>query len=108
MKILFLTNVPSPYRVEFFSRLGKFIDLTVIYELRAASNRDPSWRAIGTEITYKEIYLESTRVISDGGISTKVFSYLNGDYDFIIVGTHGTPTAKLAILYMRLRGFHIF
>lgn len=104
MKILFLTNVPSPYRVEFFSRLGKFIDLTVIYELRAASNRDPSWRAIGTEITYKEIYLESTRVISDGGISTKVFSYLNGDYDFIIVGTHGTPTAKLAIMYMRLKG----
>ena len=104
MKILFLTNVPSPYRVEFFSRLGKFIDLTVIYEWRAASNRDPSWRAIGTEITYKEIYLESTRVISDGGISTKVFSYLNGDYDFIIVGTHGTPTAKLAILYMRLKG----
>lgn len=104
MKILFLTNIPSPYRVEFFSRLGKFIDLTVIYELRVASNRDPSWRAIGTEITHKEIYLESTRVISDGGISTKVFSYLNGDYDFIIVGTHGTPTAKLAILYMRLKG----
>lgn len=104
MKILFLTNIPSPYRVEFFSKLGKRVDLTVIYELRNASNRDPSWKAICKEITYKEIYLESTRVISDGGISTKVFSYLNGDYDFIIVGTHGTPTAKLAILYMRLKG----
>ena len=104
MKILFLTNVPSPYRVEFFSKLGKRVDLTVIYELKTASDRDSSWSVIGTEITYKEIYLESTRVISDGGISTKVFSYLNGDYDFIIVGTHGTPTAKLAILYMRLKG----
>lgn len=104
MKILFLTNIPSPYRVEFFSKLGKRVDLTVIYELKTASNRDPSWKAICKEITYKEIYLESTRVISDGGISTKVFSYLNGDYDFIIVGTHGTPTAKLAILYMRLKG----
>ena len=104
MKILFLTNIPSPYRVEFFSKLGKRVDLTVIYELKTASDRDSSWSVIGTEITYKEIYLESTRVISDGGISTKVFSYLNGDYDFIIVGTHGTPTAKLAILYMRLKG----
>ena len=32
MKVLFMTNLPSPYRVRFFAELGKKCDLTVIYE----------------------------------------------------------------------------
>ena len=31
MKLLFLTNIPSPYRVDFFSELGKSCDLTVLF-----------------------------------------------------------------------------
>ena len=103
IKILFLTNIPSPYRVAFFSKLGELVDLTVVYELYTASNRNPDWRADGIQITYKEIFLKSIKLISDGGISLKVLNYLNNDYDFVIVGTHGTPTAKLAMFYMRLK-----
>ena len=35
MRVLFLTNIPSPYRVDFFGELGKLVDLTVLYELEA-------------------------------------------------------------------------
>lgn len=104
MKILFLTNIPSPYRVKFFSQLGKLVDLTVLYELHNASNRDSSWKAEDVELTYKEVFLKSIKVTADGSISFDVFSYLNDEYDFIVIGTHGTPTAKLAIFYMRARG----
>lgn len=102
MKVLFLTNIPSPYRVKFFSLLGEKCKLTVIYELEYATNRDKKWK-VDIKKTYKEIFLNAKRTIYDGGISFKIFKYLNEKYDFIIVGTHGTPTAKLAMLYMRLR-----
>lgn len=102
MKVLFLTNIPSPYRVKFFSLLGEKCKLTVIYELEYATNRNKKWK-VDIKKTYKEIFLNAKRTIYDGGISFKIFKYLNEKYDFIIVGTHGTPTAKLAMLYMRLR-----
>lgn len=104
MRVLFLQNIPSPYRVKFFSLLGNLVDLTVLYELRNASNRDDSWKAEEVEITYKEVFLNTKRIISDGGIGIDVLSYLTRDYDFIIVGTHGTPTSKLAMFYMRTLG----
>ena len=30
-KVLFITNLPSPYRVAFFDELGKCADVTVVY-----------------------------------------------------------------------------
>ena len=30
-KVLFITNLPSPYRVAFFDELGKSVDFTVVY-----------------------------------------------------------------------------
>lgn len=33
-KVLIITNIPSPYRVEFFNQLGKKCDLTVLFEKR--------------------------------------------------------------------------
>lgn len=102
MKVLFLTNIPSPYRVEFFSLLGKQCDLTVIYELKYATNRDKKWK-VDVKKTYKEIFLNAKRILADGGFSFNVLKYLNKKYDFIIVGTHGTPIAKLAMIYMRIR-----
>ena len=44
MKILWLTNIPSPYRVDFFNELGKLCELTVLFEKKAASDRDDSWK----------------------------------------------------------------
>ena len=103
MKVLYLTNIPSPYRVKFFSMLGKECELTVLYELKRASNRDKNWKS-GRAISFHEVYMRTYQTIADGGVTLDVFQYLDTQkYDLIIVGTHGTPTAKLAMLYMRLR-----
>ena len=32
MKVLFLVNIPAPYRVDFFNELGKYCKLTVLFE----------------------------------------------------------------------------
>lgn len=31
-KILFITNLPTPYRIDFYKELGKLCDLTVLIE----------------------------------------------------------------------------
>lgn len=103
MNILFLTNIPSPYRVKFFSMLGKVCHLTVLYEIQHASNRNKNWKA-DEATSFDEVYMNTHQLIADGGITFDIFQYIKkGSYDLIVVGTHGTPTAKLAMMYMRLR-----
>ncbi|WP_278848002.1 glycosyltransferase family 4 protein [Megamonas hypermegale] len=101
MKVLFLTNIPAPYRLKFFSLLGEFCDLTVIYELEYSTMRNNKWNE-QVKKTFKEIYLNAKRVEASSGFSFDIIKYLKKDYDFIIVGTHMTPIARIAMLYMRL------
>ena len=32
MRVLFVTNLPTPYRIDFYKKLGKLCDLTVVIE----------------------------------------------------------------------------
>ena len=45
MNVLYLTNLPAPYRVDFFNELGKEVNLTVLYERQTAGDRDARWRS---------------------------------------------------------------
>lgn len=101
MKVLYITNLPSPYRVEFFTELGKLCDLTVIYERKSASDRSELWR-IDDKYTYKSIYLNGFELGTDNSISFKIIKYLNNKYDYIIVGMYSTLTAMIAISYMNI------
>ncbi|WP_400243860.1 glycosyltransferase family 4 protein [Niallia sp. JL1B1071] len=102
MKVLFLTNLPSPYRVYFFSELGKKCDLTVLYERRSASDRNENW-SVEIEKSYKEIYLDSIKIGTDNSVSIEVLKYLNNKFDHIIVGMYSTVTAMVAIAYMKIK-----
>ena len=33
-KVLFISNIPAPYRIDFFNELGKEVELTVLFEAR--------------------------------------------------------------------------
>ena len=44
MKVLFLSYIPSPYRVAFFNELGKQCELTVVFEKAVNAIRDDSWK----------------------------------------------------------------
>jgi len=47
MKILFTTNIPVPYRIDFFNELGKYVDLTVTFERVEAHTRNSKWLNCG-------------------------------------------------------------
>lgn len=101
MKVLFLMNLPSPYRVDFFNELGRLCDLTVLYEREDASNRDKQWRSNG-ERCYKEIFLQGIKVGEDCALCVSVRKYLKDkSYDIIVVGEYATPTGMITIQYLR-------
>ena len=102
MRILFLTNIPSPYRVDFFQELGKMCRLTVLYELESASDRDNVWKRTLHEKFYREIYLRPVVRQASSAWCPSVIKYLNSkEYDVIVVGVYSTPTGMYAIRYMK-------
>lgn len=102
MKVLFMANIPSPYRVDFFNELGRYCDLTVTFEGQTATDRDSNWRA-GEIQNFKPIFLNGFRTGYDKFLCLDVISIIKTGFDHIIVGGYSTPTAILAIEYMRLR-----
>lgn len=103
MKVLFLTNIPVPYRIDFFNELGKKIDLTVVFDRKTATDRDTEW--LNNNIrNFKAIFLKSVKFGNENAISFNVIKYLNNTYDYIIVGTHISYTALVAMFYMKVKG----
>lgn len=101
-RVLFLTNIPSPYRVKFFNELGKKCDLTVLFEKGSSQERDESWKNYKFE-NFKGIVLNGKSLGVDKAFSVDVCKYINNfRYDNIIATNLATPTGMLAIEYMKL------
>lgn len=102
MNVLFHTNIPSPYRVEFFNELGKKCELTVTFEGKTATDRNKNWKGDAAK-NYKEIYLKGKRISSDSFFCPGIIGVLKKRWDKVIIGVYSSPTSILAIEYMRLR-----
>lgn len=103
MRVLFLTNIPSPYRIDFFNELSEYCELTVLFERSDAENRNKEWFNRGS-FNFKAVFLNGMKFGPDNAINFEVLKYLNkSDYDIIIVGVYSTPTGLLSILYMKLK-----
>ncbi|MBR6509599.1 MAG: glycosyltransferase family 4 protein [Clostridia bacterium] len=102
MRLLFITNVPSPYRVEFFKELGKYCDLTVLFEKSTSDERDNSWKNYSFE-GFNGIILKSVKSSVDKAFCPSVIKYLSiKKFDRIIVADVASSTGMLAIQYMKL------
>ena len=42
-KVTFVTNIPSPYRLDFFNQLGLAVDLTVVFEAERNYALNEKW-----------------------------------------------------------------
>lgn len=101
MKLLFLSNVPSPYRVDFFNELGKYCDLTVLFEKSTSDERDESWKKYKFS-TFNGIFLEGKTVSVDTAFCPGVIKYIKDrSFNHIICTTFTTPTGMWAIQYMK-------
>lgn len=101
MKVLYLTNIPSPYRVNYFNELGKQCELTVLFETDASTERDASWKSYQF-LNFEGIILPGKRTSLDTAFCPTVLKYLKrGQYDHIIVTVLASLTGLLAAAWMR-------
>ena len=103
-RFLFLTNYPSPYRVRFFDELGKDSDVTVLFydPLEAITHRNAAWFE-NSNGGFRGIQLKQTLAVREESLCLDVVKYLKKDYDAIVISGYSSPTAVLAMLYLRLR-----
>ena len=103
MKLLFLTNIPSPYRVDFFNELGKYCDLTVTFEKPASGERDESWKRFSFD-GFKGVIMKGASVSVDMAFCPGVGKLVRDrSFDEIVLSGIASPTALLAALIMRIR-----
>lgn len=94
-KVLYITNVPAPYTVDFFRELTKYVDLTVIFEMQQCKTRDNKWYNVQDQ-PYKQINLDAKEISEGIGYSRKVKKYITKDYDLIVLGGYASPVDQFA------------
>lgn len=102
MKVLWITNVPSPYRIDFFELLGNECELDVIFECPYSKERDSSWKNMRMK-GFNSFFLTGIQYKPDMAFSLQIFRYIKKDYDIIVVTDYASLTGILAIAYMKQR-----
>lgn len=101
MRILWITNIPSPYRVAFFNELGKSVDLTVLFERANASDRDSAWQDYKFE-NFTGVIMRGLAYGSDSAFCPGVIRELmQRRYDLVVVTDFSSPTGIAAIAYLK-------
>lgn len=101
MKVLFLSNIPSPYLVEFFNLLGQHVELTVLYERKSASDRNDSWTKLEFK-HFRAIFPWSIHIGSENALIPSIGFYLKRSYDIIIFGNYASPTGVLGVFLLKM------
>mgnify|MGYP005749716469 FL=1 len=103
MRVLYITNIPSPYKVDYYNELGKTCELTVLFELADSSERSEEWKKYRFE-TFEGIILKGKRMSVDTAVCPEIVKYLKkGRYDVVVLSVLASPTALLAAHTLRRR-----
>ena len=103
MRILFLTNYPSPYRVDFFNELGRQMDLTVAFTetVQQQAHRSAQWFH-ENYTNFRAVFLRDGFRVGSKVLFRDCIPLIREGFDHILVGGYSEPTQMLAIEYMRV------
>lgn len=101
MKILFISNIPTPYRNDFYNELGKIVELTVVYEAKTAKNQGIRFNWNDEDIKNYTPYFLSDGDITEKKVDRTIFSFLSREYDYIFVTNYAYYTEMAAIIYLK-------
>ena len=101
MKILYTSNIPSPYTVNFLDTLSNKADVTAIFEKSKSNERHPKWKSdFSKNLRFK--ILKGIPVRTDQSIAPQIILRSFKKYDFIIVSNFFTPTGIILIFYLNM------
>ena len=103
-KVLWCTNIPAPYSVDFYNELGQYCNLTVVYELKSSRERNPLWQGEGAN-RFKEVFLDLKPFGVDTALGAGLKEYIkNNSSDLLVFANYASPAAIQSILWCRLHG----
>lgn len=103
MKILFISNIPSPYRIDFFNEVGKHVELTVVFEAKSANGIKFNWNIDQIE-NFEAIFLNETNPINEKKIDFSILKYIKRNkYDYIFVTNYAYLTEMFALLLLKVK-----
>lgn len=101
MNVLFISNIPSPYRLDFFNELGKYIDLTVLFEAERNYDLNEKWYTDSVK-TFKAVFLKKG-AIEEKKINFAIIRFLSKNkFDKIIITNYSYYTELIGLLYLKL------
>lgn len=101
MRLLFCTNLPSPYRVDFFNELSKYCELSVCYERKSSVERDSKW-INQSQRNYTEIFCEAQNIGVDKTIGLDIIKQVRRQkYDYLFISGYASPSVIFLITYCR-------
>lgn len=107
MKVLFITNIPSPYRIDFYNELGKSVDLTVIFEAKGAEGIRFNWN-INKIKNFKAIFLKEGN-IKEKRIDWKILKYIKKNkYDEVVATSYSYFTEMVALICLKIKRIPYF
>lgn len=93
MKVLFMTNIPSPYRVTFFNELAKKCDLKVVFEKQKTKVRNDTW--------FKDNRFNFDYIMLPKNFRKELVKVLKDDYDIIVIAAYYTKVAAFTRFYLK-------
>ena len=107
MRVLWLTFIPSPYRLRFFEELAKRCDLTVLFERENSKIRGSHWDGFQFN-GYTGIILKGVTVGGFDKFCPGVVKYLNDSYDRIVISNPTSPTGIYAAAILQSQKIDYF
>ena len=102
MKVLYFTNLPVPYRMDFFNQLGKLCDLTVWVETEKRKKSNSAWLKRNKAETFKFEALKKFELSDSKYINYGYVRKLRKEkFDIVVVGTYYSVSAMLFIETLR-------
>ena len=100
MKILYFTNKPAPYRIDFFNRLNKNNELTVLFDYNEKDQRNPLW--------YKNNKYEFNYIFIKKFGLFQLNKILNSQkYDIVVIGTYASLNGAFFNILLRKKKMRI-
>ena len=101
-KVLFVSNIPVPYRVDFYNELGKKFDITVVFEAKGASDQGIHFNYNLDSIkNFKAVFLKEGN-ICETKINFKILKYVFEDFDDVILTSYSYFTEMFYLIVRKL------
>lgn len=101
MRVLYLTGIPAPYRVDLFNEMGKQVDLTVAFLAEYQEERNKAWQSSSAQ-TFQAVFLNKGP-LNGKQLDFSMVRYLSKhakEFDIIVIHGYSFAASILAIKWL--------